>query len=117
MDNQYTIRVTEVCALIERFCSAHIANPKKYGILRAIGVVEKLNNHVRMLRSRADTFEVGYNKHPGPFKQECTMLLVEIVNGYMLYEYNNGTAVAIGYWAGDVHFFRDYQSAYNWTLP
>lgn len=45
------------------------------------------------------------------------MKFIEICNGSMLYEYNNGTAVAIGCIDGSVEFFSCYDYAYAWALP
>ena len=45
------------------------------------------------------------------------MLFVEYVNGYNLYLYNNGTAVAISGLSGEVTFFMCYDYAYMWALP
>lgn len=46
------------------------------------------------------------------------MKLVECSNGYLIYEYNNGTAMIVDVLTGqDVKFFNSYMSAYVDSLP
>ncbi|MEG0366568.1 MAG: hypothetical protein RR585_07015 [Coprobacillus sp.] len=45
------------------------------------------------------------------------MKLIECSNGYLIYQYNNGKAVAIGCLDGSVDHFSTYMDAYMWSLP
>ena len=46
------------------------------------------------------------------------MKLIECSNGYLIYEYNNGTAMTMdALYNEDVQFFPDYLIAYGYTLP